>query len=104
MPKSRRIELGTIFRELLGSTNVYFQPSESTKIKYPCIIYELSDLDLTHADNLNYRKVPRYEVKLITKDPDFPLIEELPDSFSMCRFDRHYVAENLHHYTYSIYY
>ena len=38
--ETRRLELDADLRALLGSTNVYFQPPETKKLKYPCFIYE----------------------------------------------------------------
>lgn len=99
-----RIEFDSKLREALGSSNVYFQPPESVKLKYPCIIYELSDLDTRHADNKAYKKDVAYDVTIITKDPEFFLIEDILDLFSMVRFNRPYMADNLNHYNYTIYY
>lgn len=47
----RRPELGRIFRDILGSDHVYFQPPETVKMKYPAIKYERSDMEIMHADN-----------------------------------------------------
>lgn len=103
MPRTR-IDLDAELRDAIGNSNVYFQPPESIKLKYPCIVYELSDLDVFRADNLNYKKHDRYDVTFITKDPDHPLIRELPDLFLHCRYNRYYAADNLNHYSYTIYY
>ena len=89
---------------VLGSSNVYFQPPESSKIKYPAIIYNLSDYTHRAADNTNYINSERYTVTYIHKDPDIDLTNEMFRSFSMCRFDRRYVQGNLYHDVYSVYY
>lgn len=99
-----RIEFDSKLREALGSSNVYFQPPESVKLKYPCIIYELSKLDARHADNKVYKKDVAYDVTIITKDPEFFLIDGILDLFPMIRFNRPYMADNLNHYNYTIYY
>ena len=88
----------------LGSSNVYFQPPETSKIKYPAVIYNLSDYDHRHADNKRYIDFERYTVTYIHKDPDKDLTEEMRNQFSMCRFDRRYVKDNLYHDVYSVYY
>ena len=89
---------------VLGSSNVYFQPPETSKIKYPAIVYNLSDYNHRQADNLNYFNSERYTVTYIHKDPDIDLTDEMFSIFSMCRFDRRYVQNNLYHDVYSIYY
>lgn len=97
-----RESLDDTLRAVLGTGNVYFQPPERIKIKYPCIVYERSDYYTRHADNKKYQIHRRYTIKAIYRDPDCELpdkIVELP----MCSFDRHYVADNLHHDIFNIY-
>ena len=89
---------------VLGKPNVYFQPPENTSIKYPAFIYNLSDYSHRPADNINYMNSERYTVTYIHKDPDIDLTDEMFEAFSMCRFDRRYVKNNLYHDVYSIYY
>ena len=89
---------------VLGKPNVYFQPPENTKIRYPAIIYKLSDYNHRQANNHNYVNSERYTVTYIHKDPDIDLTDEMSKAFSMCRFDRRYEKENLYHDVYSIYY
>ena len=36
----RRNDLQKLLVEVLGSKNVYFQPPESVKMKYPAIVYQ----------------------------------------------------------------
>ena len=38
-----RYELHEFLCEILGSRNVYFQPPESVKMKYPAIVYERTE-------------------------------------------------------------
>lgn len=89
---------------LLGSRNVYFQPPESVKLCYPCIIYSLDNYDIRYADDKPYKNIPQYTVRIIDKNPDSILPEKLLGSFSMCRFDRAYTSDNLNHYIFSLYY
>lgn len=103
MPRNR-LEFDARLREAIGNSNVYFQPPETIKLKYPCIIYELFDINVRHADNRSYMKNDAYNVTIITKDPDYPLIEDILDLFDMARFNRFYTADNLNHYIYTIYY
>ena len=51
-----RLDLHKIFQDILGSKNVYFQPPESIKMKYPAIKYSLDDIDKLSGDNIAYAK------------------------------------------------
>lgn len=99
-----RIELDEKLREILGSDHVYYQPPETMKIKYPCIIYSREAIDTTYADDKTYMAVNRYDVTIISKDPDFPLFDEFIFMFPMCRLNRPYTVNNLNHYSFTLYY
>ena len=99
-----RLKVHNRLLDALGSQNVYFQPPETSKIKYPAIIYNLSDYTHRAADNRGYLDFERYTVTYIHKDPDKDLKNEMFNRFSMCRFDRRYVRDNLYHDVYSVYY
>ena len=87
---------------VLGSDHVYFQPPESVKLVYPCIVYERNDIDKVMASDDVYIKDESYTVTLITKDPDSPLIDELL-GLRYCSYDRHFVSDNLNHEIFNIY-
>lgn len=100
---ANRLDLQTLFEELLGSRNVYHDPPESVKMKYPAIRYSRSKIDNTFANNSVYRQNNRYDVTVIYDDPDSDLpkrVSRLP----MCTHDRHYVADNLHHDTFTLFF
>lgn len=99
----RRLKLHKIFTDILGSSNVYFEPPENLKLKYDCIVYERSTPATFDADNNLYFKRKAYSVTLIYRDPDSDLpdkILELP----LCSWDRAFVSDNLHHVVFTIYY
>lgn len=100
----RRLQLDEKFRTLLGTTNAYFQPPASVKIKYPCIVYRLGRPDVRHADNRIYRNMRRYDGLYIHRDPDDFFIERLMEEFPYFEFDRRYVADNLYHDSFTLYY
>ena len=52
------LRLQETLETILGSENVYFQPPESYKIEYPCIIYERANIKAIKADNIGYIKSP----------------------------------------------
>ena len=97
-----RIELQTLFEELLDSRNVYYQPPESIKMSYTAIKYSRSDVDVRHADDTAYSKMTKYEVIVIAKSPDDPVIEKILD-LPYCSYDRHYVSDNLYHEVFTLY-
>lgn len=99
----RRLELHQILKNILGSNNVYFQPPSNTQLKYPCIIYERSDIDVKYADNLRYVNMVRYSMILIGRSPESDLVERLLD-LPYCSYDRFYTADSLNHDTFTIYY
>lgn len=88
---------------MLESRNVYFQPPENVKLKYPCIMYSLSANDTNFADDSAYSFFRKYQVTLIDKNPDSIFIDKLA-SLAMCKFDRFYTADNLNHYVYTLYF
>lgn len=100
-----RLELQTILESIMEELDltptVYFQPPD--RLNYPCILYNLADENSIFADNLKYEKFKVYEITVIDKDPD----TEIPDMISeleYCEFTRYFVADNLNHYVYRIYF
>lgn len=98
-----RLELQSKLEELLGSRNVYYQAPESVKMEYPAIRYSRSDIDVDHADNSAYLKNKRYELIVISKKPDEPVIEKLLE-LPYCSFGTSYKSDNLYHDTLVLYY
>lgn len=98
----RRLLLDKELRSL--SKNVYYQPPESCKMSYPCIVYHLTDAMTMHADDKNYHIKKRYTVTYISNNPDNDLVKRMLDKFQYCSFDRWYAADNLNHFVYDLYY
>lgn len=99
-----RLELHEELCELLESRNVYFQPPESTKMKYRCIRYSKSEPNLKRADNKIYSKVNRYDGVVMDYDPDCEIPDKLLDHFEMCSLGKPYVSDNLNHFPFTLYY
>ena len=98
----RRLELQRKLETVLGSRNVYYQPPTGTRLQFPCIVYNLATANDIHANDHIYRRLYRYTLTYISKDPDDPkrdVIDDLP----YCAFDRMYVSDNLNHFVYTIY-
>ena len=98
-----RIELQAKLEELLGSSNVYFQPPASLKMKYPAIVYSLSRIQPKHADNLKYKVDRAYDITLIDPDPDSQYLNSML-GWKYCSFDRSFQSDNLNHFTFTLYF
>ena len=98
-----RLELHSVFQELLGSSNVYYQPPESIKMQYDAIRYSKKNIVSKYANDRKYSMMDCYEVTVISRLPDNPVIKKLL-SLPYCSYDRHYIADNLHHDVLTIYY
>lgn len=99
---ANRLTLQTKLEEILGSRNVYFQPPASVKLQYPAIVYSRKDIENRSANNAVYTQSPSYEVIVIDKNPDSEIVNRV-SALPLCRFDRHYTADNLNHDVFTIY-
>jgi hypothetical protein len=89
---------------LVGITpKVYFQPPPNDKIEYPCIVYSRDDSDVKHAGNNPYSFTWRYQVTLIDRDPDSPVLDKLA-ALPLCDFNRSFKANNLNHDVFTLYF
>ena len=106
LPKTleqRSQELQALFEELLGSRNVYYNPPASKTMKYDAIIFTRGRIESVFANNYIYGQKYRYDVTVITYDPDAPIIDKI-SKLPLCSFDRHFVSDNLQHNVFNIYY
>lgn len=101
--KNQRIELQKILEEILGSRNVYFQPPENIKMKYPAIVYTLVDINSYYGDDLSYSRKRKYDVTVIDKNPDSEIVEKL-FNLEYVYFDRFFISDNLNHFSFRVYY
>lgn len=94
-----------LHNELLGfSNNVYYQPPENIKIKYPCIIYNKKIPDVKKADNKTYMLTNRYEITYVTKDVENTVCDDILNHFEMISPVNYFVTEGLYHYIFNLYY
>lgn len=97
---SPRIEFDHVLRELWGQ--VYYNPPAGYRMVYPAIVYSLDSADTTFADNIPYRVERRYQVQVITKDPDSHLVDlvaRLPTAVLQSTF----VQDSLYHFSFRVY-
>ena len=96
-----RLELQTLLEGF--AENVYFQPPNNISLSYPCIVYAMDGIRSEFADNRPYRHTKRYQVTVIDRNPD----TELPDKvveLPMSEFNRYFVADNLNHYVFNLFF
>lgn len=98
-----RLTLHSKFEELLGSDHVYYMPPENTKMEYDAIRYSKKNIISRFANNTAYSMMDCYEIIVIARKPDHPVIKKLL-ALPYCSYDRHYKADNLNHDVLIIYY
>lgn len=99
---ANRADLQTLFENILGSHNVYYDPPESVKMHYDAIRYSRRKIENAFANNSPYKQDDSYEVTVIYRDPDSNLPREI-SKLPTCSHDRHYVSNNLHHDVFVLY-
>lgn len=104
MHNPRRLKLHEELKRILGNSNVYFQPPESIKLKYPCIIYSYQRPDIKKANNHLYRLVRNYQLTYVTKEPGSEMADRILNEFEMISMSRVFTSDNMNHYIYSLYY
>lgn len=82
--------------------HVYYQPPASVRLQYPCVVYRLDDMPIIHANNRPYHWDHAYQLTVIDRDPESEIREKMAE-LPTCRFQRAYVADNLHHYVFRVY-
>lgn len=101
-----RLKLQKILEDVMVNNgkpkNVYFQPPESLKMSYPCIVYHRQYITKIPADNMKYLADRQYRVIYIDRNPISEVIDcllELP----CCRYISHSVVDNLNQDAFEIY-
>lgn len=100
----KRLELQQKFEDILGTRNVYFQPPETMKLQYPCILYFKTNVPVSYANDSVYKYKQGYTVTYVDKDPDAEMPFTILKSFKYCRIDSFYKSEGLNHTKLTIYY
>lgn len=96
-----RVQLQSLLEAILS--HVYFQPPPNVQMEYPAIVYQRFITTSAFADNDPYRVTKQYQVMLITRNPDESAFDALV-SLPMCTHERNYVADNLNHDVFKLYF
>lgn len=99
----KRLDLHEILCGVLGSRNVYFQPPENIKMKYPCIRYKISTIKGNYANNRLYKYMTRYDITFISTNPDNDYVDKMSE-LPYVSFDRRYAADGLYHDVFNMFY
>jgi hypothetical protein len=103
MAQLPRLDLQDLLIEILDSDNVYFQPPSNVEMKYPCIVYNRESIDPVWGNGKPYKLDNRYQVTVIDRDPD----SEIPDKVAnlpKCIHDRFFIADNLNHNVFRLFF
>lgn len=98
-----RLDLHQLLCDILGTSNVYFQPPSTVRIEYPCIVYDRSKIHTKFADDRPYLHKKQYTVTSIDRNPDSVLPDRLAE-LPGCVHDRQYQADRLYHDVFTINY
>lgn len=102
-----RLQFHTKLKELCPT--VYYQPPPDVRLTYPCIVYSDGSPMTRRGDNKLYLQQRGYDVVYITRTPMGESYNsddwfKFYNKFEYCNFGTHYISDNLHHYTYKIYF
>lgn len=84
-------------------TNVYFQPPQGMTMEYPCIVYHRDNADTEFADDLPYAITRRYQVTLISRNPDEVAWQSVA-RLRACLHNRWFSANNLNHDVFNLFF
>lgn len=96
-----RETLSAKLKEVLGSDKVYFVAP--TKMSYPCIKYDLDNVQVLRFDNKRLLNTKRYTVTHIYELPKGEMIDKMLSSFMYISYDRQFISDGLFHDVYTVY-
>jgi len=96
-----RLKLHEVLVELLGSTNVYYQPPSTVTMKYPAIVYSRDGIGSKYANNNVYGTAVIYGIIVIDKNPD-SLIPGKVALMPTAKHNSNYISNNLNHDAFTI--
>ena len=97
-------ELKQVMKSLGLDENIYYVSPSNNHMEYPCILYSLARPNVRYADNGRYLIFNQYDLTVMDRDEDSPIVDALCGHFSYCSFDRNYISDNLHHTALTLYF
>ena len=101
--EQKRLALSEFLCRLSGDACCYYSPPAGLSMTYPCIKYDLADEWALHADNIPYLRQLQWTVTIIDEDPDSKLAS-IFFNLSKCGFDRKFMADDLNHFVFTLYF
>lgn len=80
----------------------HYQRPSNRNMVYPAIVYRLSGIPTSFADNTPYVTTGQYQLTLIDRNPESEFVEEIT-KLPKARFVRFFIADGLNHWIYNIY-
>lgn len=88
-------DLHDVLKNLMPGIPIYFQPPESIRMQYPCLIYTIDGTNSVHADNIKYADTRIYQLILVQRQPDTYLLDVV-NSLQMCEHTGRLVVGGLY--------
>lgn len=101
MNKAKRIDFHNKLVAACGRS--YYQPTQNTKLEYPCIVYEELPETVLYANDKRFETIPQVQITVIDRDPDSEITEKLVERFPESRMVNKNVVDNLYHTIYELY-
>ena len=98
-----RLDLHSLLVAIPGVAKVYFQPPSNEHMVYPCILYSIDNADTKFAGNKPYSHTWRYQLTIIDRDPDSGIRSRVA-ALPLAKFSRQFVANNLYHDVFELYF
>lgn len=97
---SKRMRIQTLLektvKDLGEKYKIIYNPTASSKLTYPCVLYRRHGIHKRHADNKRYYSYETYQLTIIDKRVDSPIIDVLLDN-PHCRYQHEFVSDNMNH-------
>lgn len=102
--RDRRLFLHSLLRELPYLEKVYFQPPESVRLEFPCIVYKWDGNSDKHADDTIYNSRRHYSITIVDSNPDSVIPGVFQKNFTYAKLDGTYTSDGMNHWRYSLYF
>lgn len=101
MNKAKRIDFHNKLVAACGRS--YYQPTQNTKLEYPCIVYEEIPETVLYANDKRFKTFPQVQITVIDRKPDSEITGKLVERFPEARMVNKTVVDNLYHTIYELY-
>ena len=100
----RRQFLHSLLKELPYLESVWFQPPETIRLLYPCIVYKWDGNSDRYADDTRYKSKRHYSLTIIDSNPDSVIPGVFEKNFPYATLERTYTSDGLNHWVYGLYF